>query len=289
MLSHGVKEILMRARRCFAAAILGVIVLAGIAQAKTWVDEWAQRYLGEEEKEQDSRKDPAVTFTMAGVSEYIWRGFDMFDDRAAAQPSIDVDWYGTGISTAVWSAIPTKEHFGDLQEMRYVVAYTDWLWGDTLHVTKYTINWVYYDFVSMPSTQRDAQEIGVQFSWPQAYMVQDNRFVPSYYVGKLWPAKSNAVNRDSGGWIHILGLDYEFWLFGVGVEKQVACLSAELVYNDGMLGADHNWSDAVFGVGTTWREGPLTVKPELKYQISLEDTVNDEDELWGGVSVSYRF
>jgi len=253
------------------------------------VDEWTQTYLSEEEKEQDSRTDLAVTLTMGGVSEYIWRGFDMFNDRAALQPSINVDWYGTGISTAVWSAIPTKEHFGDLQEMRYVVAYTDWLWGDTLHVTKYTVNWVYYDFVSMPSTQRDAQEVGVQFSWPQAYMVRDNRVVPSYYVGKLWPAKSNAVNKDSGGWIHIFGLDYEFWLSGIGVEKQVACLSAELVYNDGMLYADHDWSDAVFGVGTTWRDGPLTVKPEFKYQVSLEETVNDEDEFWGSVSVSYKF
>jgi len=278
-----------REGKLFILSVLLVIMSAGVAQSKTWVDEWKQMYLSEEEKQLDSREDLAVTFTMAGVSEYIWRGFDMLDDRGAFQPSINGDWYGTGISTMVWSAIPVKEEIGNKHEMRYVVGYTDWLWEDTLHVTQYTVNWVYYDFTELPSTVRDAQEIGVQFSWPRAYMVRDSRFVPSYYVGRLWPAKSKAVNKDSGGWIHILGLDYEFWLFGAGVEKQIAFLSAELVYNDGMLGAENDWSDAVFGIGTTLRDGRWTVRPEFKYQVSLDDTVNDEDEYWGGMSISYQF
>jgi hypothetical protein len=215
-----------RQGKLFILSVLPVIMSAGIAQPKTWVDDWAQKYLTEEEKKLDSRDDLAITFTITGVSEYIWRGFDMFDDRGALQPSINVDWYGTGISTMVWSAIPVKEELGDKHEMRYVVGYTDWLWEDTLHVTQYTVNWTYYDFIDMPSTERDAQEVGVQFSWPHAYMVGDSRLVPNYYVGQLWPAKSEAVNKDSGGWIHILGLDYEFWVFGAGAERQMACLSA---------------------------------------------------------------
>jgi hypothetical protein len=262
---------------------------AGIAQSKTWVDDWKQMYLSEEEKGLDSRDDLAVTFTMSGVSEYIWRGFDMFDDRGAMQPSINLDWYGTGLNTMVWSAYPLTGEIKDRTEMRYVVGYTDRLWGDTLHVTQYTVSWTYYDFIDMPSTERDAQEIGVQFSWPRAYMMRESRIVPSYYVGRLWPAKSEAVNKDSSGWIHILGLDYEFWVFGIGAEKQIAFLSAEVVYNDGMLVDTHAWSDAVFGIGTTLRDGRWTVRPEFKYQVSLEDTVNAENECWGGLSISYQF
>lgn len=56
-----------------------------------------------------------------------------------------------------------------------------------------------------------------------------------------------------------------------------------------MFGVENAWSDAVLGIGTTLRDGPLTIKPEFKYQISLEDTVNDEDEFWGGMIVSYKF
>jgi hypothetical protein len=276
-------------KQCLVALILVVIALAGVAQAKTWVDKWAQMYLTEEEKKLDSRTDLVTTVTVGGVSEYIWRGFDMFDDRGALQPSVNLNWYDTGINTMVWSAYPLTGDIKDRTEMRYIVGYTGWLWPDTLHVTQYTVNWTYYDFISMPSMERDAQEIGIQFSWPQVYMDGDTRLVPSYYVGKLWPAKSNAVNSDLGGWIHILGLNYEFWLFGQGVERQLACLSSELVYNDGMLGADHDWSDVVFGIGTTLRDGPVTVKPELKYQISLDESVNDEDELWVGMNISYKF
>lgn len=288
-LSDRVKERIMKNGRQFVTAILAVIMLAGIAQAKPWADEWAQRYLSEDEKAQDTRTDLAVTATVAAVSEYIWRGFDMLNDHGAIQPSVNVDWYGTGISTTVWYSTALKEHMSDTQEMRYIVGYTDCLWGDTLHATKYTVNWIYYDFVSMPSTERDAEEIGAQLSWPRVLMFGDSRFVPSYYVGKLWPAKSTIANKDQEGWIHIFGLDYEFWVFGIGVEKQVAFLSAEAVYNDGMLVADHKWSDVVFGAGTNWRDGAMTVRPEVKYQVSLDDKVNRENELWGEISISFKF
>jgi hypothetical protein len=56
-----------------------------------------------------------------------------------------------------------------------------------------------------------------------------------------------------------------------------------------MFGVEHAWSDLVFGIGTTLRDGPWTVRPEFKYQVSLEDTVNDEDEYWGGMSITYQF
>ena len=288
-LSHEVKETLMRNGRYFAAAILAVIVLAGIVQAKPWVDEWTQKYLDQYEKDMDARTDLVVTSTTTATNIYMWRGFNMLDDRAAIQPSINLDWFGTGFSTTVWDSIVMKEGFGDKQEMRDTVGYTDVLWGDTQFATKYTASWTYYDFVSMPSTERDAEEIGTQFSWPRVLIFGDTRFVPSYYVGKLWPAKSNAVNSDSGGWIHIFDLAYEFWVFGIGAEKQIAFLSAEAVYNDGMLGADHKWSDVVFGAGTNYRDGAVTIRPEVKYQFSLDDKVDTKDQVWGEITLSVKF
>ena len=162
-LSHWIKEMLMRNCRQFVTAILAVIVLTGIVQAKPWADEWAQRYLSEDEKTQDTRTDLAVTSTTAATTKYMWRGFNMMDNHAAIQPSINVDWYGTGLSTTVWDSIPLEEGMGDAQEMRYIVGYTDCLWGDAPHATKYTVSWTYYDFVSMPSTERDAEEIGRSF------------------------------------------------------------------------------------------------------------------------------
>jgi hypothetical protein len=56
-----------------------------------------------------------------------------------------------------------------------------------------------------------------------------------------------------------------------------------------MLVADHKWSDVVFGAGTNWRDGAMTVRPEVKYQVSLDDKVNRENELWGEISISFKF
>ncbi len=278
----------MITKKFLLMSVMAAIVFAGIAQGE-WVDQWQQKYLDDYEKPPMRENKVAITFAMEGVSKYIWRGFDMLDDRGALLPSVNMDWYDSGISTMVWSAVPLTEELGAKHEMRYVAAYTNMLWEETLHAFKYTVNWTYYDFPGTSSRDKDAQEIGLELSCPKAFMFGDTRLMPSYYVGKYWAAKSNAANREDGGWIHILGIDYEMWLFSIGVEKQIAFLSAELVYNDGLKNAESGWSHILLGVGTTFRQGPLLVRPEFNYQISLEDTVNDEDELWGGMSISYEF
>jgi hypothetical protein len=40
-----------------------------------------------------------IDFTF--TSKYIWRGFDIFDDKSAIHPSIDLDLFGTGFGINV--------------------------------------------------------------------------------------------------------------------------------------------------------------------------------------------
>ncbi len=42
-----------------------------------------------------------VTADATWVSKYIWRGFDLLDDKGAFQPSVDVDLFGSGWSVNV--------------------------------------------------------------------------------------------------------------------------------------------------------------------------------------------
>ncbi|MCH7557953.1 MAG: hypothetical protein IIB56_10910, partial [Planctomycetes bacterium] len=37
-----------------------------------------------------------VDVDVTWVSKYLWRGYDLLDDKAAFQPSVNVDLYGTG-------------------------------------------------------------------------------------------------------------------------------------------------------------------------------------------------
>jgi len=267
------------------------ILLAGIFTAGLGTEvsgqQWEQKYWGQEAQ----RDKLEATFTTKVVSKYIWRGFDKFDDRGAVQPSINLDWFDSGFSTRVWGSIPLSDGFVNDEEIDYVVAYSGSFWDDTLYATDYSVNWIHYDFPNTFSRHKDVQEGGVGFSWPGSFVLGEYPLVPSYYVGKLWPARSNAVNRREGGWIHILGLGYDFPVFGVMVEQQQVHLSSEIVYNDGMGqgNVDQDWSHVVLGIATSMDRGGAIVKLELNYQISIEETVNDEDELWCGLSISYNF
>ncbi len=108
--------------------------------------------------------------------------------------------------------------------------------------------------------------------------------------------KAGATHGGSGsigGWLHIPGLGYDLTVPGFlpDTPEQTLHLSAAAVYNDGVLGADHDWSHAVFGISTDFDLGQnFTLTPGVYHQITMDDSVNDDqDESWVTVGVSYRF
>ncbi|GAF74314.1 unnamed protein product, partial [marine sediment metagenome] len=91
---------------------------------------------------------------------------------------------------------------------------------------------------------------------------------------------------------HIFGLGYDWTVADLLPEtpEQILHLSADLVYNGGVFGADHDWSHMVFGVSTDFEVADnLTFTPALYYQASIENTVNTQDEVWVGLSMKYKF
>lgn len=236
---------------------------------------------------------PRISLSTRFVSKYIWRGFDKFDDGGAVQPSIDLGWPGTGFSSTVWSCWALSSGSEDQEEMDYITTYSGSFLKDTPCATDYSVNWTCYDYPNIGSKYKDMQEIGAGFSWPNLIVIGGNPLVPSYYVGGLWPAKSDAVNRKTGGWVHILGLGYDLSVSDLLIEGRIQMinLSAEMVYNGGMGGdrIDHDWSHVVLGASTSIAVGDIAIRPELNYQISMDDSVNEENELWCGLSISYSF
>jgi len=245
-----------------------------------------------------------VTLDVTYVSKYIWRGIDLLDDVGAVQPSIDIDLFGTGFSFNVWSSYAGSGGMAnhgafsrvDATEYDYKLIYETTLLEDERLATNIMANWIYYDFIDAPSVGSaqgggDAQELGVGFSWPNLCPMG---IVPSYYVGKIWEARSNSVlTGEYGGWVHVFGLGYDLELPPILPEttEQIVNLSVNLVYNDGFAGAtvDHDWSHIVWGASTSVDIGPGTLSPGLYYQTSMEDSVNPEDELWTGISYTINF
>jgi hypothetical protein len=177
-------------------------------------------------------------------------------------------------------------------EYDYTVAYsTVFCEGDPQEMA-ITAHGRYYDFIDQADTVADAHEVGMQIAMPELTGVG---VVPSYFVGRIWPARSNsALGGDYAGWVHIFGLSYDLELPGLTPEtpQQVVNFSAAAVYNDGFAGAgvDHDWSHALFGVSTSFELAEnVHLTPAFYYQSSWEDTVNPEDEMVFSIGASCKF
>lgn len=239
-----------------------------------------------------------VTFEVSILSKYIWRGFDIYqDDVGAFQPSIDLDFYGTGFGAKVLSSRANDSGFENSEEMDFSLYFANEVYEGESYTTDYKVGWVYYSYPDEPREAKDMQEFFAQFAWPQ---ICPAGLVPSYTIIRMWPSKSDSSVSDNGGWAHIFGLGYDWDLAKLDPEAagMVLHLSTELVYNDGFApgtvstgsSVDHDWSHMLFGVSMDFDIiDNLTYTPAVYYQASMDDSVNNEDETWVAISMKYKF
>jgi len=262
-----------------------------------------------------AQEELSGTVDVTYLSSYIWRGFDRYPGahgEGAIQPSIDLDLYGTGFGLNVlWSRANTGG-FENAEEIDLTLSYSSSCFEYETYATDYTVGWMYYNYpdqptggsLTSPSRQAaysDLQEFFASFSWPE---ICPEGVVPSYTIIRMWTSESGSalsrglsqqtghVGGGFGGWFHVLGLGYDLPVEDMlpDFPEQILHLSAAMVYNDGVMGADNDWSHAVFGVSTDFDLGnDLTFTPGVYYQSSWEDTVNDSDELWCSLGVKYAF
>lgn len=237
-----------------------------------------------------------VTLDATWVSKYLWRGFDLLDDKAAFQPSIDVDLYGTGLSLKLWTSQPGSSKDGgsistvNAEEWDYILTYANRAFDGEMYETSYAISYIYYNFPDNPPEDKDRQEYNLAFAWPN---IIPGGIVPSYQFIQLWPSEGGGAARDLAGFIHVFGLAYDYTVPGFlpNNPEQTFRLSWGITYNDGAGGdeVDHDWSHMLWGVSTPIECGPGNFTPALYYQTSMDDSVNSEDELWVGLSYNVTF
>jgi len=229
------------------------------------------------------------TFT----SKHMWHGLDLLDDHGAFIPVATLIFGESGFSAKIIDVYPLSSGFERSVERNYAGFYTGALLEGTPWATQFTTNYYYYGKPKVPGHKGDSQEVGTTFSWPRIISVGDGHITPSYYLGYIWASKSNSNLRGCEGFIHVLGLGYDFEMtdFWPDGNKQDFRLFGDIIYNDGFAGSaiKHDWSHAVLGISTNFKKGNWTISPSLNYQISMDDSVNNENELWCGISATYRF
>lgn len=271
-------------KRTFFAVAVVLFVLGGIS--------WAEK--GE------LHGGVGVTYS----SKYIWRGFDVYGEKSAIHPFIDVDLFGTGFGMNITAHRANSSGYENGERWDYTVFYGNRLFEDESYATNYRLGYVYYNYPDMSSHTRrsiDLQELQAVFSWPKILPVKG--LVPSYVLVKLWPSNSSTVvgsaspsGGTASGFAHIFMLDYGLNITcPVTNENRVLNLHTEMVYNDGVgpngANVDHDWSNAVFGISTNVELGSNFVfTPGIFHQITMDKSVNpDKDETWASLSLTYKF
>ncbi len=232
-------------------------------------------------------------------SKYIWRGFDVYGDKSAIQPSIDLDLFGSGFGVSITGHRANASGYEDGERWDYMVYYGNKLFEDEVYATNWRMAYVQYNYPDSSShttSSTDISELHWVLSWPNVIPVKG--LVPSYVLIKLWPYNSDSLANEASGFAHVFMLDYGLSVPGIlpDTDEQVLRLHTELVYNDGVdprpgsTGVDHDWSNIVFGVETDFDLGNnLSFTPGLYCQVSMDDSVNDEDETWVNLGLKYKF
>jgi hypothetical protein len=241
------------------------------------------------------------TLDASYVTKYIWRGFDKLDDKGAFQPSVNLA-LDNGLNFNVWSSLAgAAKNNGsistvDATEVDYTISYKNTL-GEDACLTKYNVGWRYYTYPKANHEMTDMQEGFVELAWPNLI---GNGFVPRYAYYQMWPAqRTDGAANLNGGPMHDLGFDYN-WAFDSAPELPMK-FTWDIWYNDGTgistddkgstHKADHEWSHILWGLSTSFN-CPMTgakITPAVWYQTSMDDSVNKNDELWGGLSYKLTF
>lgn len=236
------------------------------------------------------------------LSKYVWRGFDIYGDKSAVQPSIDLDLFGTGFGISAMGHRANSGKYENGERWDYTLYYYNSLFDDEVYATNYRLGWVYYNFPDCDKQDFDLQEMQAIFSWPNLLPVKG--LVPTYILVKLWPSSTGSMigsrapgSGTASGWAHIFMLDYGVPMPGLfpNQPEQVLRLHSEVIYNDGVHpgggNADQDWSNAVFGIATDFDlGGNFTLTPGVYHQITMDKSVNpDQDETWATLGVTYKF
>jgi len=265
----------MKERILVTAVVL--LVMGGLAQA------------------QDTDLHGYVDMTWSG--KYIWRGFDIYGDKSAIHPSLDLNLFGTGLGVNVTGHRANASGFEGGERWDYNLYYANKLLDGNV---QYRLGYVYYNFPQHNSEDYDLQELQAVLSLPKLCPAG---VVPSYVLVKLWPTSSGSLvgaprsDGTASGFAHIFMLDYAWTVGGImpNTPEQVLNLHAETVYNDGVgpngANVDHDWSNAVFGISTNIDLAQnIVLTPGIYYQVTMDKSVNpDKDETWVSMGLKYQF
>ncbi len=264
----------MRKKTLFSAVVLGGLMC----------------FLAEAFALEIGSQEVAITVTDNYVSRYIWRGQDLYGENDGAhQPSIDIAFpkllSEVDVSLNVWGSFPLNSGHEDGEELDYTLAFSRDIFDEAANISA---GYTYFDYPNSGSAS-DVSEL-----WISATL-NELPFLPievslSGFIGYDLQAKSGGPDE---GIYFSWGLDTELPLPQLSLFQEGQTLALGIVNwgNDGVADLEPSSLYATeISLSTSYEFAGFNISPNLHYTINYEEQINNGDEeLWGGIEVSYAF
>ena len=215
-----------------------------------------------------------VSFQADLTSRFIWRGFDLLpDNNSALQPSLTFDLGDSGFSLNLWSsfALTDRGIYKYWDEIDLTVTYALKTPENLSLVLGFT-NYGYWFARNFNFKDHTTQEFFVEVGLPKVFLSPK---LTAFYD----------INLGDGLYVQLSAVHPVSLAGNIGLD-----LSAKLGYNAGQYlpeGADTGFSDLTIGASAPLKVGTVTLSPFFNYTFVFLDAVNDDNELWFGVSLIF--
>jgi len=202
------------------------------------------------------------SWSVEGVSKYIWRGFNLVD-KPAIQPNLDFEFGETGFAVNVWNsfAVSDRDRFSGADELDFTVSFAPPAASDF----GFSAGFIFYTFDFKADNNTKEFFAGVAPSYLP--------FSPELTVYYDFDAGDNlyatlAVTRSLP--LGIQSLDF----------------GATLGYNNGQFNTKSGISHIDLSVSTSFPAGGFNLSPRAVFVLVTESSVNPDNEFFIGLSLS---
>jgi uncharacterized protein (TIGR02001 family) len=215
---------------------------------------------------------PSADASIAFLSKYVWRGYELSDDSLVIQPSLTASY--KGFSANLWANLDTDYYetgHHNWNETDFTLSY-----DSAYEKLGYGVGWIYY---ALEDGYDDTQE----FYGTLSYDILLSPSLTIYYD----------TDDYAGAWYVNLGFGHSFMI----AEKYSMDLGLSFGYTD-----NSDWSgfsDGLLSASMSFPIGKyLAITPEIYWSFALSDDASDafkegpsgdDNFVYGGVSASFAF
>ena len=238
-----------------------------------------------------------VTVNATYETKHMWHGMDAFDNMGAFVPGVNIDLGDSGFYTGVQYVSPIGSGnayqelpLSDMPEWDYWFGYKNQAMVGEATQLDYDLSYMYYDLGTirpvsggkMSGTDGDMQELAFAVKMPNICPIG---VYPRYRAAYLF--EPNGSERDIWGFEHTVGMGYDFTVADVQMNSGL-----DVVYDDGAVYENHDWSRMVAGLSATFEMGVGKLVPGVYYQVPFDDSTTGpitDDEFYATMTYSVDF